>query len=167
MATLCKALRVKIGLRGSGGHAYPNFNKIDPALRGNVDWSHFVDKFGGWLYDNVEGHNPNGIWIGYVLVPKPFANEAVRLFPAQCKIVDEPTVSTFYENRSNIGQPAVLEDAETIAKIKNKADLGLPQDQDDLDALDIDHPARGRRKNRVKTWLGFKTTKSIAIDPTP
>lgn len=171
MASL-KALKVKIGLKGNGQHDYPDFNKIDPKLRDNVDWSYFVDKHSGWLYDNLAGHkdddpsndSPVGIWIGYLLIPKGFADEAVLLFPDQCEIVNEATVEAFYEDRSTITQPTVLEDADIIAKIKNKGDLKLSKDKDDDDALDVDHPAPGRRTNDLKTWPGFKTKKNISID---
>ena len=46
-------LKVKIGLKLDGGkkvHGYPDFNQIDSVIRDNMDWSYFVDKYGGWHY---------------------------------------------------------------------------------------------------------------------
>lgn len=164
-------LKVRIGLKANGNHKFPDFNQIDPGFRDNMDWSYFVDKFGGWHYDKVAGHadddtpnaSPPGIWIGMLLVPDSFAQEAVSKFPSICSIIDEPTAETFYNNRAHMHEPAIREDREVLQAIQAKRGVGIPEDADDLAALDPDHPAVGRRRNKVKTFAGFKTQRGITI----
>lgn len=164
-------LKVKIGLRANGTHAFPAFNEIDAVYRDNMDWSHFVDKFGGWHYDQVSGHDkddlandsPRGMWLGLLLVPVDFAQAAITQFPTQCSISTEAEAEDFYENRGHIRDAAIREDTATLQAIKAKRDLGIVEDQSDLDALNPDHPAVGRRTNKCKTWSGFKTERGISV----
>ncbi len=162
-------LKVKIGLKNNGHHQFPNFNELNPALRDNVDWSVFVDKTGGWHYDQICGHaeedvtSPHGNWNGMLLVPADFANAAVAAFPSTCAILTEVEAEKFYNERAHVREPAIKEDVETLQAIVAKTALGVVQDQGDIDALDPDHPASGRRRNKKKTFVGFKTQQGITV----
>jgi hypothetical protein len=112
------AIKVKIGLQNKDGrleHAYPNFNSIAPALRQSMDWSLFIDLFGGWKYDKVAGHqeddvaggSPRGVWFGLLLVPADFATEAVALFPGEVSKLSGVDATTFYESRVTVNQPEI------------------------------------------------------------
>ena len=148
-------LKVTIGLRTTGNrreHDHPEFNLIPADLRGNMDWSHYIDQFGGWKYDNVSGHDtaddesPHGVWLGLICVPEAFAEKAVELFPDQCEILDDAKAGDFYEKRHTVNQPEIHEDADTA------------------NALDPDHPHRGRRRNKTKRWDDYKTERGVVID---
>jgi hypothetical protein len=164
-------LKVKIGLKNGGGHQFPNFNALDAGVRDNMDWSHFVDKFGGWHYDKVAGHHdddavndsPPGIWIGMLMVPEDFADAAIAAFPAVCHVCNEVDCADFYDNRAHKHEPAIKEDKEVLMAIQAKRALGIDEDQGDIDAMDPDHPAMGRRRNKLNTFDDFKTQKGITV----
>lgn len=167
-------LKVKIGLKNENGkkvHGFPDFNQISSALRDNMDWSYFVDKFGGWHYDQVSGHadddpgdgTPQGNWDGMLLVPAAFAQAAVVAFSSQCSILTDAQAKTFYDDRGHVRDPAIKEDAIVLQAISAKRTLNIAEDQSDLDALNPDHPAPGRRTNVRKTWTGFKTVEGVTI----
>lgn len=171
---ILKGIQVKIGLKTVAGkllHDFPDFNKITPTVRDDMDWSYFVDKFGGWHYDQVAGHSdddpanesPAGTWVGMLLVPESFATEAVALFPDRVKLWTESECKTFYEQRAHIRESEIREDVDTLQAIVAKRNLNIPEVQADLDALNPDHPALGRRKNKEKTWDGFKTQRGINL----
>jgi hypothetical protein len=164
-------LKVRIGLKTGGGHQFPDFNQIDPGLRDNMDWSYYVDKFGGWHYDKIAGHadddtandSPPGTWIGMLLVPETFAMAAVAQFPDTCSIIIETDAEKFYDERAHIHEPEIKEDKEVLQAIQAKRALNIAEDQGDLDALNPDHPAPGRRRNKFNTFNDFKTQKGITI----
>jgi hypothetical protein len=166
-------LKVKIGLKGNRQHSFPPFNELDSVLRDGMDWSHFIDKFGGWHYDQLSGHvdddpdvgSPKDTWLGMVLVPEDFADAAVARWPAQCEIIDENDAESLYNDRCHVRDPAVREDAEALQAIATKRTLGIPEDADDLAALDPEHPSSGRRTNKRKTWASFKQAEGITISP--
>jgi len=170
-------IKVKIGLKsikGKTSHGFPDFNSI----RDNVaswddgsDWSHFVDRFGGWHYDGVAGHNdedsangsPRGVWLGMLIVPSDFAEEAVKAFPEQVSVIAETDAQGFYENRVTADQSEIIEDVEALQAIAAKKSLGI-EDAADVNSLNPDHPQRGRRRNKTKTWAGYKQQRGIEID---
>lgn len=164
------ALRVKIGLNGNGYHDFPKFNQITSSLRGDVDWSIFVDRFGGWHYDQVSGHDhedagvsERGNWNGMLMVPNDFAQAAVTMFPSTCSIIVETEAEDFYNNRGHIRDAEIKEDTTVLQAIAAKEALSIAQDQSDVDALNPDHPATGRRRNKKKTFAGFKTEQGITV----
>ena len=164
------ALKVKIGLNDNGFHKFPAFNSLNASLRGSVDWSIFVDRFGGWHYDQVSGHDhedtgvsERGNWNGMLMVPNDFAQAAVIAFPATCSIINETEAEDFYNNRGHIRDAEIKEDNTVLQAIAAKAALSIVQDQSDTDALDPDHPASGRRRNKKKTFAGFKTEQGITV----
>lgn len=164
-------LKVKIGLKQNGQHAFPPFNELSSELRDNMDWSYFVDKFGGWHYDQISGHadndplddSPKGMWLGMLLVPEDFALAAVDKWPNQCSIISETDAEIMYEQRCHVRDPEIKEDTDILQAIKAKRDLGIPEDQGDLNALDPDHPQVGRRRNKRKSWNSFKQQEGIII----
>lgn len=164
-------LQVKIGLKANRQHAFPPFNELDSALRDNMDWSNFIDKFGGWHYDQVAGHadddpihdSPRDTWLGLLLVPEDFAQAAVAAWPSLCSIRTESEAKKLYDERCHIRDPEIREDTDVLQAIKAKRDLSIAEDQADRDALDPDHPTRGRRRNNKKTFAGFKAAEGITI----
>lgn len=167
-------LKVTIGLKTEKNkrfHAFPAFNEIPAETRDNMDWSHFVDQYGGWHYDKVSGHDhedtpngsPRGVWIGLLLVPEDFAADAVTRFPAQCQIVNEEAAETFYEGRVTIEQPEIEEDLEVLQAIAAKRGAGIEESADDLAALDPDNPRRGRRRNKTKRWADMLAHRGLTI----
>jgi hypothetical protein len=168
----CKILKVKIGLKPGRGHLYPDFNSAVPlADRNGVDWTMFIDQFGGWHYDQVAGHadhdpsndSPRGTWIGMFCVPPSFADAAVAAFPDQCSFLNETQAKAFYQDRAHKRDPIVIEKAEILQKIANKRALGLPEDDDDREALDPSNPTRGRITNTQKTWAQYKARRGIRV----
>ena len=167
-------LKVKIGLRvekGGRRHDYPRFNDLAEDVRGGMDWSIFVDNFGGgWKYDAVSGHDtedaesPRGFQFGMLLVPETFAVAAVEAFPDQCAVLDETEAKTFYEDRHTVNQPEVNEDTRVLQAIAAKRAAGIPEDEDDRNAMDPDKPTRGRTRNKTKSWDGYKQHRGIVID---
>lgn len=154
-------LRVRIGLRQGGGHLYPPFNKIPSSLRGGVDWCHFVDRFGGWHYDKISGHehddaiSPAGQWLGLLLVPENFAEAAAGRFDT-CDILTDSEAEEFYESRVTANDPEVINDLEVLQAVAAKRAAGLPEDDDDREALDPASDRPGRRRNPRKRWADRK-----------
>lgn len=166
-------LQVVIGLKADRQHDFPPFNELDAALRGGMDWSHFVDKFGGWHYDQVAGHSdddsvnnsPVDTWLGLLLVPGDFVQAAVSRWPTRCFIKTEVEAEVLYNERCHVRDPEIMEDTDILQAIVAKRDLSIPEDQADRDALNPDHPARGRRRNTRKTWADFKSAEGVTIKP--
>jgi hypothetical protein len=170
-------LKITIGLKMSKDrrgkerrvHAYPPFNEIPEAMRDRMDWSHFVDQHGGWMYDKVRGHNeedaesPRGVWHGLLLVPEDFANEAAKRWPQQCEIINEVQAERFYHARVTVLQPEINEDPEVLQIIAAKRQAGIPESEDDKAAMDPDNPRRGRTKNKLKNWSDMLAHKGLKI----
>lgn len=164
-------LKVSIGLKPNGHHSYPDFNKLSGSVRENMDWSIFIDKYCSWCYDGEAGHviddpdndSPIGIWLGMLLVPEPFANAAISKFPKQVRELTEAEAKQFYEGRVTKNQPDVNDDLEVLQGIKIRQDMGIINASDLANALDIDHPSPGRRRNKLKKWDGFKQSRGFEI----
>ena len=96
-------IKVKIGLKDSGGAKYPKFNNL--AVTGAVDWSKYIDLHGsGWLYDccghqEAETGSPVGQQWGMILVPKVFADEAIAAFPNEVTKLTETQCESFYNDK--------------------------------------------------------------------
>lgn len=162
-------IRVRIGLDHKGHHAYPPFNTLPHGVRQGMDWARFIDRHGGWLYDRKHGHaadtpeSPRGFWFGVIIVPELFAAESADRWPNDIEVLDETEVARFYEERVSHQQPEIIDDLETLQAIAAKRAIGLSETQDDINALDPDHEARGRRRNAEKTWAGFRSSRGLAI----
>lgn len=167
-------IKVRIGLKTKNErllHDHPDFNTLPKELRDGLDWSHYVDKFGGWKYDNIAGHSdddpdndsPTGMWLGMLLVPEDFAQAAVNAFPGQCSFLTEVECERFYEDRHTADQPEIFDDTEILQAIAAKRAVGIPEDDQDRNAMDPDHPLSGRRRNKTKTFAGYKLQRGITI----
>ena len=175
-------LQVRIGLKKNSQHAFPPFNDLSLSLRQDMDWAYFVDLFGGCHYDQVAGHadedaangSPSGLWLGMILVPFEFATEAVSHWPDTCKILSEAATKKFYDERCHVRDPEIRDDLDTINAIAARRRLqGKPDripeanldadDVSDRNALDPDHPQAGRRRNKRKTWVGYKAANGIVL----
>ncbi len=167
------AIKVRIGLKPNGHALYPDFNRLDTTVRDGTDWSVFVDKHGGWHYDQVAGHadddpaesSPIGMQWGMLVVPDTFADAAVVMFPSDVTVLNDTDAETFYGARAHVRDAAIRDNLDILQAIKAKRDLGIPEDQQDRDALDPDHPATGRRRNKLKTWSDFKARRAITMRP--
>ena len=165
-------LRVLIGLTDKGFHKNPAFNDIPKATRGGADWSVFIDRFGGWHYDNQCGHadhdpvngTPAGTWCGMFLVPKDFADAAVGKFPDECTVMTEAEAEKFYDERAHLHEPEINDNVEVLQAIVAKRALGIDDSDEDRNALDPDHPSAGRRRNKTKTWKGYKKNRGIELE---
>ena len=169
-------LKVKIGLKNENGkkvHGFPDFNQLSAGVRDDMDWSYFIDKFGGWHYDQLSGHadddptndSPQGQWNGMILVPNDFAQAAIQAFPLQCVALSEIEAQAFYDDRAHKCDPAIKEDVATLQAIVAKRALNIPEDAEDVDALNPEHPAPGRRRNKRKTWSNYKVAEGLTIKP--
>lgn len=166
-------IKIKIGLHPNGHAKYPDFNQIASNLRDRMDWSSYVDKHGGWHYDKLSGHSdediaessPVGMQWGMLIVPEAFATEAISKFPSEVSIITEAEATIFYETRAHSHEPSIIENQEVLQTIVNKRSLGIAEDQQDKDALDPNHPSPGRRRNKLKTWVGFKKQRGIVLAP--
>jgi len=143
MATMV-FLKVKIGTRYTSGKReadHPDFNLLPSVQSSGIDWSHYVDQFGGWHYDKVSGHlesdknnasvpvdHPHrndefGYQYGCLYVPEEFANEAVAQFGSLCVIIDEASFEAFYDDRANAHLPDVLSDGDIVSKLRDQMAL--------------------------------------------
>lgn len=154
------ALRVKIGLNEKGAHKYPDFNKLGVVKSSGMDWAHYLDSKGsGWQYDKVAGHkevdaeSPNyGEWIGQILVPVEFADEAKALFPLQVEELSPEEAKRFYEERCAVGIPEYLVDEGVLAAIKFRKEMGIVLSQRELDAIDPDKDEPGIVRPKDRSW---------------
>ena len=161
------AIKVRIGLKTSGAkaghHQFPDFGQLPVVIAAGMDWSRYVDVMGtGWLYDKVSGHadddadSPFGTWYGMLLVPVEFAAQAVAKFPDTVTRLTEAECKSFYETRVTAHMPALDENLQKLQTIAAKRQIGIAETQEDIDALDPDHPSPGITRNPRKTWADFK-----------
>jgi len=168
-------IRVKIRhgiVDGRLQHVYPRFNLLDPSVRGDMDWSYFIDQAGtGWHYDKLSGigetdaENPDpDVWWGCIAVPKPFAVAAVARFPDDVETLTEAEFEAFYDQRAHAHESELQADSEALSALKAREDLGEDVSAEKAAALDPDDPTPGVRRNTSKTWAGYKAKRKIAID---
>jgi len=172
-------IKVKIGIRAKNGrreHAFPNFNLLPSAVRGGMDWSHFVDEYGGWKYDKVAGHDvddvpngsPRGTWLGMLLVPEDFANAAIDMFPE----VEEMTANeaeVFHDGRCTAHMPDFQEDEAVLNSIERQVKEGLLSENDPavVNARNPDNDAPGRRRNKNKKFADVLTRHGFTVKQRP
>lgn len=163
------AIKVRIGLDHKNHHRYPAFNALPSGVREGLDWSRFVDKYGGWLYDKKAGHretddeSPAGYWFGVVIVPELFAVEAADLFSKDIEVLNENDLRRFYEERVTHNQPEILDDLEILQALAAKKQLGIALSDDDQMALDPDSEHRGRRRNKEKQLSDMMANRGVSI----
>lgn len=169
------ALQVQIGLKGNGEWDYPDFDRITPAKRGNAPWHNFVDRTGGWCYDNVASHNEidevspdEGIQLGCILVPEPFAAEAVQLFEDQVAVLSEEEFSKFYDERAMVNVPSEKINADIVNGLRAKYGQSGALDPSVMSAeeqqmLDPEHPRPGISKNRKGKFADLKSRQKLTL----
>ena len=164
------AIKVKIGLDDKGYAKYPDFNNISSVIRHDLDWSSYIDTYGsGWHYDKQSGHRENSIdspfgqqW-GILMIPKDFASAALALFPEEVSEMIETEVETFYNTKAHLHEPDEKIDADILAQIKTKQDIGVPLTSNQIKAIDPDDPTPGIVKNKNKLWADYKTLIDVEI----
>lgn len=155
-----------------GNHKYPEFNVLPGSVRANMDWSHYIDRYGlGWHYDKLSGfgesdaYNPDPlIWIGCLVIPKPFADAAVEKFPELCKIIDEDEFEKFYDDRAHGHEEELTINDDrinaigTLLQLKKEFGIDSPVlEKSNIAAmLDPDHPTPGVHRNHHWSWELWK-----------
>lgn len=162
-------LRIRIGLKPNGHALYPTFKDALTAIGIDEDWSHYVDRFGGWHYDccghqEAEPDSPVGMQWGMLCVPKAFAEKCVELFPDTCSVLTEAECEAFYNDKAHRDDPEFHEDLQELQTIAALEALGEDMTARKVKALDPDDPARGRRRNNRKFWSDYKQQRGITID---
>lgn len=176
--------------KGASGIQYPPFNEISREIRRSLDWTQYVDLLGGWHYDRVSGFgesdaadapgggNPDPFtWCGVMLVEPAFAAEAVQKWPDKCSVLTEAAFEAFYDHRAHAHESPETVNTERINELRAKYGImgrislvelaKLPKkdlDDDDLEALNPEHPAPGIVRNKAKKWAWFKAARNLKID---
>ncbi len=172
-------LKVKIGLKENGHAKYPSFNSIPDEARMNMDWSHYIDRYGTrWHYDKKCGHDdhedgsPCGMQWGVFAVPAVFAAEALKLFGPAGEMesglvteLSEAEFETFYNERAHAHEPEEKIDTKIVQDLAAKKALGISLSQLEQDALDPAKPQPGILPNTNKTWAGFKGKRGLTVVP--
>lgn len=132
-----KVLKVKITRRPKGGFLYPNFDTLQTVIDSPLEWEGktsakwpmYVDEHGsGWMYDHTSDHrsvsvdSPRGVWLGMMVVPDDFADQAIVAFPATCSILKDSDAQTFYEEKHAIN---IAVDAPLKTWPAKKAKIGI------------------------------------------
>ena len=162
-------LKVKIGLKESGGAKYPEFNVLQCVKDSKTDWSCYVDCHGtGWTYDccghcDQEPDSPFGIQWGMISVPKIFADQAVAEFPSDVAKMTDTEAEEFYNNCCARDLPDEDIDIKVLDAIKRKKDMGVDLTPMQIKAIDPQDDTRGIRPNKDKTWPGFKQKRGVTI----
>lgn len=163
-------LKVTIRRAADGKHKFPSFNDIPGSKRDNLDWSQYIDKFGGWHYDKECGfgeadeENPDpDTWCGCFLVPEDFADAALDTFPEDVEEVDETEFERFYDNRAHAHEPELRYDTQVLQALAAKKTLGLELTDEDNAALDPDKPLPGIRRNKKRKWKDRKAKAKLKI----
>ena len=161
------AIRIRVGIGvGKGGKRaiFPAFNNLPGTVRGDMDWSTFVDVFGtGLEYDNVAGYGKVDAYstermkqFVCTCIPSEFAVAAAAMFPEDVKIIDEAGMEIFYNERAHADSPEELADNERLQTIALKKQLDIVLSDEDNDALDPLKDTKGLRINPNKTWARHK-----------
>ena len=168
-------IKVVLGLRPNGHLDWPAFNRLPANVRGDIEWSKFVDIQGiGWHYDQVESIGKGAsVDTPCTLVPKAFADAAVAMFPEVVFILTEREWEIFYDDRARVEEPEEFLDTEVLQGILARVQLeekniAPPPSQSILDrrveCLDPNNiHTRGIRKNEEKTWKLLKQNRNYTI----
>jgi hypothetical protein len=129
------ALRVKIGRHFNGKqmqNKYPNFNSLPESVRGDMDWSCYIDQFTCWHYDKVSGfgesdaYSPDErIQYGVFCVPQDFADAAIAAFgpsgttePGLVEQISEVHLQQFYDERAHEHEAEIRYDEGALAGLR-------------------------------------------------
>lgn len=162
----------KVSIDGTMPLTYPNFNQLDLKLRGNMDWSFFIDRAGyGMHYSSKRGNNkkPPYCW---TLVPRDFAEAAAKTF-AEVTIESEEAWEDFYDNDCKATADTERLDTDRLQAILARVQLeklGIaPPPSKEIQALrkkclDPSCKEMGINHNHRKTWAQAKVFDQIEID---
>lgn len=178
MAKQLVPMLIKIGLKAEKGQSvndYPDFNKLQCVIDSGLDWSYYLDVYGtGWHYDHSCGHageradgdkfdSPHGKWMGLVLVPEIFGQEAEAMFPEVIDALTEEEAEDFYDHKHSVRIPDQTIDDKIIAAIAVRQNAGLTLSQKELDAIDPEKSQPGIVDNPMKTFVGMKAKKDLTV----
>jgi len=169
------ALRIEITQNGND-YVYPDFNRVGSANRGNVDWTKYIDQFGGWFYDQCCGfletdeESPDeGVRIGMFCVPEGFAIDAVTLFPERVSVVDEATFEKFHDNRAKVQVPVEQIMPEIINGLRAKygqasgpLDTSVMTDEEQQ-MMDPKHPRPGIVRSKKRKFADVKKARNLIL----
>lgn len=184
-------LRVRIGLRTVDAkrlqHDYPDFNSLVTVQRSGMDWSNYIDQFGGWHYDKCCGHSverpgsPLGVQYGCLLVPQEFATEALALFGPSgtaraglVEEVDEATFESFHDNHAHAHEEDEILNLDILLAIKTRMELEVlgaaPPPSDRIRELrrrrlNPKDPLPGITENPNRYWSRRKADSGLSIVP--
>jgi len=167
-----KAIKVRIGTKVEDGkrvHAFPDFNRLKIVQDSGMDWSYYVDQFGGWHYDKCCAHaverpgSPVGEQSGMLLVPIEFATQASAMFGLVVTNMVEATAEEFYENHAHAHESDERVDERIVNGIAAKQNAKVHLTASDEAALDPNDPTPGITKNKNKTWAGYKDDRGIYL----
>lgn len=168
------ALKVQIVLQGNNW-TYPDFDKITPAFRGNVRWQEYVDRFGGWHYDQccdfmeTDDESPDmGVKIGCLLVEIEFAVEAALMFEELVSVIDEATFEKFHDDRAHVHEKGEKIDADTVNGLRAKYGQTGALDpsvmtQEEQEMLDPEHERLGIIRNKRRLFADVKSRKGLNL----
>jgi len=151
------------------GHAkYPDFNKVESAIRKGMDWCNYIDTFGiGMQYDKdcghkEEGDTPFGQQCCVVAVPEDFADAAMIALPGELTELTVAEFEAFYDTKAHAHEPAENVDKDVMDAIAQKEAVGLAVPEK-ADAIDVKTETRGIRKNHNKLWADKKVKAGVNI----
>ncbi len=173
------ALQVVVGTDPVTGFAqYPNFNLISNAIRKGMDWSKYLDVYGGGMhYDKTSGHkeesvaSPYGQQICSMTVPEDFAEQAVSLFPTIVTAMTPTEFETFHDTKAHAHEPDDVVDTDALNGLNTQRALmtAISQDTTVLDAKIVraldrtDRTENGVKENIRKRWSGASIEKGITL----
>ncbi|MCP4257963.1 MAG: hypothetical protein GY774_10610 [Planctomycetes bacterium] len=178
MARNLVALKLDVGLTDEGQAAYPNFNLISNAVRKGMDWSSYIDTYGGGMhYDKTCGHkeestgSPYGHQCCCMCVPEDFALEALNLFPKTVSRMTEAEFEAFHDDKAHAHEDDEKVSTDTLNGLAAQRSLMVVMGQDILaldakikKALDPNEPTEaGVVKNKNKKWVDVKANKGLSI----
>ncbi len=150
---------------------YPNFNALDARLRGNMDWSYFIDRLGyGMHYSRHKGDHkkPSHCW---TLVPEDFAKAAAKAF-AEVTLKSEEEWEDFYDNDAKLTDDTEFLDKDKLQAILARIELekagAAPPPSKEIQelrrqCLNPDCELGGINHNHRKTWAQAKVKDGIEI----
>jgi len=167
-------MRSKKGKRKDGkiGFIYPDFDAIVPKeKRGGVRWQEWIsdqEHCAGQIVNEKTKADPDG-FENVILVDVPFGEAVKAQLPSGVEIIDEAEFAAFY-NDSNAGAASYRTDEGIIVALQTIYETQIFDEKvkqkmsaEDLAAIDPDNDAPGIRRNKLKTFTGFKAAKDIEI----
>ena len=164
-------LGTRVAKDGTMPIAYPDFNKLSPDLRGGMDWSYFIDRLGFGMHYSIGKGTHNKPACCWTLVPKAFAEAAVKAF-AEVTLHNEEEWADFYDNDCRFYDSTEILHTETLQGILARVQLenlgvATPPSKEILElrkqCLDPACKRAGITKNRNKTWALAKVTNEIEV----